>query len=562
MAAQDIPPEKLHRLQDLFAAAVEEHEQLLAQAGPPGLAQLQRLKGRFSRLLQEARAVCAESWARFRPGRMGAGCALLASACLLCYVASTVASGGDFPYRHLLFYPLLWGLAGATLLGLADWLWSWTGRDLLLLSAWGAAASQLGFFWHCWHRRPGGSRAARACLLPRGAGLRQRLWAGLGPGAGLAWGILLLRCGAMLSDSWVVAEARVAPFLLISLVLLLVLRLQWEGRLGGAPSPSVQLLWLPGLILACARASELFWQCREETPACSSSPALAPLASLQDPRAKNFYYVLCVTVLVGLVWGTRAWLRHYGNLNSPSALVLFVRWGFPLLALCVGGYWAVASGAEEALVKRYEWLQLALVALPRSAFGLGLAGLLLVLWSPVTVFVQDSREPVLAGAPLVPPSSQAELLHVIPQLYRRMQESLRSRLGEARAEAGATVAAYGLGSVYSAALLIALVLLGFLLVTLHSERLSLAFLLLFAEAFALLWLHAGVLALSSQAGESTAGWGAPPASWGVWGHGGSLPALLPAGTVLLQGCLEFGGTAALGACGGRLGPRSWGQEPP
>ncbi|KAJ6663037.1 hypothetical protein lerEdw1_010858, partial [Lerista edwardsae] len=506
LAAQDVPPEKLRRLQDLCAAAVAEHERLLAQAGPPGLAQLERLRGRFRRFLQEARATCAESWARFHPARMGAGCALLASACLLCHVASTAASGRGLSYRHLLFYPLLWGLVGAALLGLADRLWGWAGRDPLLLSSWGAAASQLGFFWHCWRRRrPGGSRAARACLLPGGAGLRQWLWAGLGPG--LPWGVLLLRCGAMLSDSFVVAEARVAPFLLSSLVLLGVLRLQWGGRLEGAPLSS-RLLWLLGLVLACARASELFWQCREETPACSSSPVLAPLSSLQDPRAKNAYYVLCMAALVGLVWGVRCWLRHYGNLNSPSALVLFVRWGLPLLALCVGGYWAVASGAEEGLLKRHEWLRLALVAFPRGAFGLGLAGLLLVLWNPVTVFVRDGREPAMAGAPIAPPSSQAELLHVIPQLYRRMQESLRSRLGEARAGGGATVAAYGLGSVYSAALLIALLLLGLLLLTLHSERLSLAFLLLFAEAFALLGLHAGVLALSPQADPFVVPWSA------------------------------------------------------
>ncbi|XP_061468852.1 GPI ethanolamine phosphate transferase 3 [Rhineura floridana] len=490
LAAQDISAEKLQHLQDLFSAALEEHEWLSAGARSPALPQLEHLQSLFRRYLWEARAVCAASWARFHLPRMLAGCALLASACVLCYVASHVASGVDFPYGRLLLCPVLSGLAGAALLGLAH-LCGWAGTDPALLSAWGAAASQLGFFWLWWTRRSRRSHAGSARPPSGDAGLRQRLW------AALPWGILLARCSAMLSDSFVVAEARVAPFLLLSLVLLLGLQLHWEGRLEGSPFP-VRLLGLLGGLLACVRLSGLFQQCREETPCCRSSPLLAPLSSLPDPQAKNFYYVLCLAVLACLAWGVRCWLSHYGNLNSPGAPVLFVRWGFPLLAVCIGGYWAITSGAEEALVKLHEWVRLALAAFPRGIFGLVLMGLLLVLWDPVTVFVRDSREPQVMGAPVVSPSSQAELLHVIPQLYRRMQQSLKSRLEEAKAGGSATVAAYGLGSVYSAALLISLALLGFLLVTLHSERLSLAFLLLSLEAFVLLRMHACALALSSS----------------------------------------------------------------
>lgn len=483
---------------------MDEHRRILAQARPPALSQLERLRSHFKQYLQEARAVCAESWARFHPVRMVAGCALLASSCLLCYVASSVASALNFSYRHFLFYPVLWGLAGATLLGLAHHLHAWAALDSVVLASWGAAASQLAFFWHCWARRTRGFHATSVRALSRSASARQKLWVWMTPA--LPLGILLVRCSAMLSDSFVVAEAQVAPFLLISSVLLLLLRLQWEGRL-----ESGQLLGLVGLLLACVRLSGLFRQCREETPSCHSSPLLAPLASLQDPQAKNFYYILCLAVLASLAWGVRSWLCHYGNLNRPSALVLFVRWGFPLLAACISSYWAFTSSAEEALMKLHAWMPLALVAFPRAVFGLVAAGLLLVLWDPVTVFARDSRDSVVTGVPIVPPSSQAELLHVIPQLYRRMQESLKSQLHPgARAGDRATVAAYGLGSVYSAALLISLALLGFLLLTLHSERLSLAFLLLFVEAAVLLWIHACAVASTPQAGESRAAWGASP----------------------------------------------------
>ncbi|KAJ7335118.1 hypothetical protein JRQ81_013059 [Phrynocephalus forsythii] len=330
-------------------------------------------------------------------------------------------------------------------------------------------------------------------------------------GPALPLGLLFLRCCAMVSDSFVMAEGQVAPFLLLSLVLPLALRLHWQGGPEGSPLGWPALGPLAAL-LACVRLSGLFRQCREETPCCQSSGLLAPLSSLQDPQAKNLQYLLCLAGLAGLAGGVRCWLRHYGNLNRPSGPVLLVRWGFPLLALWIGGYWAVTSGAEEALAKLQAWVQLALVAFPRGVFALVLAGLLLVLWDPVTVFVRDGRETPGTGAPIVSPSSEAELLLVIPRLYRRMQESLRSRLEEAKAGDGVTVAAYGLGSAYSAALLISLTLLGFLLVTLHHERLCLAFLLLFLQAFALLWILAACLSASSpQADPFAVPWEAPVA---------------------------------------------------
>lgn len=492
LAAQDLSAEKLQRLHDQFSSAVEDYGRLLAQAGPPAPLEVEHLKSRFQRYLREARSVCAESWARFQPACMVAGCALLASSCLLCYVASRVASASCFSYRRLLCYPLLWGLAGAAVPGLAH-LWGWAGVDFLLVSACAAGASQCGFFWHCWRSHSAGYR-----LFSGGASLRQRLWAWAGPALPLS--ILLARCGAMLSDSFVMAEAQVAPFLLISLALLLALRLHWEGRLEDSPA-SRRLLGSLSLVLACGRLSVFFWKCREETPVCRSSSLLAPLSSVEDPRAKNFFYLLCVAVLVGLAWGVRAWLRHYGNLNSPAPPVLFVRWGFPLLVLCISGYWAIASGAEEALVEAHAWVRLALAVFPWSVFVLVTAGLLLVLWNPVTVFVEDSRGGALPGGPILLPSSQEELQQVIPQLYRRMQESLKSRLDAGSNGGRSTVAAYGLGSVYSAALLICLALLGFLLLLLHSERLSLAFVLLFLEAFALLGMHSSAVALTPQAGR-------------------------------------------------------------
>ncbi|XP_074851980.1 GPI ethanolamine phosphate transferase 3, catalytic subunit isoform X2 [Carettochelys insculpta] len=520
LAAQDLPAERLRQLQELFSAAEEEHDQLLARVrevelvAPELEARRGRAVARFQRYLREARAVCMESWARFHPLRMVAGCALIAATCLLCCVASGLAAALDFPYRSRLLYPLLWGLAGAALLGLGHLL-AGARLDLLLALSSAAAASQLGFFWHFWSRQPLQAHLASAQPLAASAGSRPscRAWQRLL----LPMGILLLRCCAMFSDSFVVAEARVAPFLLASLALLLLGRLHWHGQLAAPDTPkqppgsascqeSWRLLGLLGALLACLRLSSLFHQCREEIPHCQPSPLLGPLASLQSTQAKNLFYLLCVASLAGLVCAVRRWLRHYGNLNSPSPLVLFVRWAFPLLAVWVACYWAVASGAEDVLGKLQELVQVALVGFPRAVYGLAALGLLLALWNPVTVFVKDSREsggPIVASYPGAP-SSQAGLPPVIPQLYRRMQESLKRRLETGHRRA--TVMAYGLGSAYSAPLVIVLSLLGLLLLLLHSERLSLAFLLLFLEAFVLLRIHAHVVSLAGDAEPFAVPW--------------------------------------------------------
>uniref|UniRef100_A0A8C0ARR2 Phosphatidylinositol glycan anchor biosynthesis class O n=1 Tax=Buteo japonicus TaxID=224669 RepID=A0A8C0ARR2_9AVES len=505
LVAQDLPAEQLQHLQELFSGAMEEHTQLLAQVQgetlvPPALeSRLGSLISRFQLYLREARAVCTQSWARFHPLRMVGGCTLIAASCLLCYVASELAASSGSFYRSCLLYPLLWGLVVAVLLGLAH-AFTQEGLDLLLVLSWAAAASQLGFFWHWWGQYPKRARLVGSQPPLATVSLRQRLRACLR--LAFPMGILLFRCGAMFSDSFVVAEARVAPFLLASLVMLLVGKLHWDGRLTVPEGPKQQLLgfssyrreiWyllcLVAMLLVCVRLSGFFHQCREEIPQCRPSLFLSPLASLRNTRAKNLFYLLCVALLAGLVYAVRSWLRHYGNLNSSDPLVLFVRWCFPLVVLCIACYWAVASSADDSLGKLQELVQVAVVAFPWAVYGLASVGLLLLLCNPMTVFAKDTRES--AGSIVTPylgvPSSEVDFLHVIPQIYKRMQESQKSRLE--RGSCKATVAAYGLGSVYSAALVIALTLLGFLLMLLHSERLSLAFLLLFLEAFVLLHIH-------------------------------------------------------------------------
>ncbi|GAB1288424.1 GPI ethanolamine phosphate transferase 3 [Apodemus speciosus] len=456
-ATQDLQVKELRRLQKLFSAASARYQHLLRDPREAEAA-LGALTAEFQRFLRGARALCIESWARFSLVRMAGGAALLAAACLLCLLAAQLAVAPGFLFRPLLLMPVAWGLTWGTL-------YAGVSRPLAPLLP-----------------------VPRPVLI-----------------------LLLIRLATFFSDSFVVAEARATPFLLGSLTLFLVAQLQWEGQLlppklltisrlgSSAPSApprhsSTHALWLGIGLLLFTRLAGLFHRCPEETPACRSSPWLSPLASMVGGRAKNLWYGACVGALVALLVGVRLWLRRYGNLKSPEPPVLFVRWGLPLMALGTAAYWALASGAEEAPPRLRALVAGASAVLPRAVMGLAASGLVLLIWRPVTVLVKagaaTSRTRTILTPFSGPPTSQADLDYVVPQIYRRMQEEFQGRLERTKTQAPITVAAYQLGSVYSAAMVTALVLLAFPLLLLHVERVSLAFLLLFLQSFLLLHLLA------------------------------------------------------------------------
>ncbi|XP_075042864.1 GPI ethanolamine phosphate transferase 3, catalytic subunit isoform X2 [Mixophyes fleayi] len=506
-AAGDLPTEKLRVLEDLFSSVMAEYEQLMSEWDQRTVSEAE-MENRLQQLIQgpqlylrQARHMCMESWARFHPLRMIIGCLVLFMSCFLCYMIAEMGPSLNLSCMDLLGYPLLSSVSVTAVLGLGIWT-SVVELDLVFLCALAAAVSQISFFY----------------VYRKRTNAKMRWWSH--PMALLFSGpcaVLFFRCCVLFSDSFVVAEGKAAPFLLTSLLMFTVVKLHWDGRLtlptftplgGESLKPSTspvyrkdgsRLLWLLAALGFCIRLSGLFHNCREETPDCHPSPFLTPLSSIQDLELKNLSYLFCVVCLGVIVFLVRKWLQHYGNLNSPSPLVLYVRWGFPLIALGISCYWALSSGTEDSLANLRELTHLALVVCPRAIFVFSGLGLLLVLWNPMTVFMKRNRDPnadstvtTYRGAP----GSQAELQHVIPQIYRKMQRSLKSRLQQGvegeDGRKGVEVEAYGLGSVYSAAVVVTLSLLTLVLILLHSERMTPAFLLLVLEAYVVLHIHGHV----------------------------------------------------------------------
>ncbi|XP_072584129.1 GPI ethanolamine phosphate transferase 3 isoform X5 [Vulpes vulpes] len=275
-AAQDLQVKELHQLQNLFSKASADYQRLL-QSPQGAEAALQTVITELQQFLRGVRAMCIESWARFSLGRMAGGAALMAAACFLCLLVSQWAT---YPGFHpLLLTPMACGLAGTIV---CAGLLATTGLKLdpVVLGAMAAVGSLLPFLWKAW--AGWGSKRPLAALFPT-------------PGPVLLF--LLIRFAAFFSDSFVVAEARATPFLLGSLILLLVAQLHWEGKLlppklltiprlcfsastGQSRHSGTHALGLGVGLLLCIRLAGLFHRCPEETPACHSSPWLSPLASM------------------------------------------------------------------------------------------------------------------------------------------------------------------------------------------------------------------------------------------------------------------------------------------
>ncbi|XP_076139610.1 GPI ethanolamine phosphate transferase 3, catalytic subunit [Alosa pseudoharengus] len=535
--ANDIPPDRLSELQAAFAHVSSAYLASVQQGAPASPELLRSMQA----YLTSVRDTCRASWARFHPLKMAAGMVLLAGACLLSYLLSELSSA--VLTEGALRAPLVAGVCVGVCVALAQ-LASQGHLDAPWCLAAAAGSSEVLFLWrhrrratHSSKGRPGPSSAPSQLV-------------------GAALLVLALRCASLLSDSYVIAEGRVVTFLLCSLGLYVPLRLNWDGHLLPPPSPDSQkppgalpALPLPawavrreGVALCLSLAvlagslclSLALHACREEQGAsCQPSAFLAPLARMQDERLRNLHYLLSLTALAAWTHLLYRWLRHYGNLNAPGAPAVFAaRWLLPAAAVLTGLHWAVSATPEDGFRSLAELIRLAQSVLPRAAYavlGLGVA----LLWlDPLTVFVKH-RAPASASTHLPPPpryrastgiSPQAELHHLIPQLYQRIRRSLEDGPASAAEAAGGSsgqdgrpaVEAYGLGTVYSAPLVLLVGLLGTGLLLLHPESLAPAFLLMLLQAAALLHVHAICTTLSGQQGDHATGFRVPWAPVVLW----------------------------------------------
>uniref|UniRef100_A0A3Q1HAW9 GPI ethanolamine phosphate transferase 3, catalytic subunit n=1 Tax=Anabas testudineus TaxID=64144 RepID=A0A3Q1HAW9_ANATE len=507
--AKDIPPESLSQLKDTFSQLSSEYLTTIRGGPSPS----PELATSLQAYLTSVRDTCRATWAQFNPFKMAAGLAILTLACLICFILSELSFALNGENRSGLKAQVAVALTAGLCVAVCQ-LYTRGYIEVLWCVAAAAFSSELLFLWR--------ARQSGVCAVAKNGSIAPKCATWLTPRRLLAPPllVLLLRCASLLSDSYVVAEGRVVTFLVFSLALYIPVHLNWDSLLlppshdplkpaGLLPSPALSpstvrkesstLLSCLGLLIGSLYLSLSFHSCREEQGSCQPSPFLSPLSRLQDSQLKNLHYILSVVSLGLCTYLLRCCLRHYGNLNSSGGTVFTARCILPLLSVCLGLHWAVSATPEDTFRNLTELISLAQLALPRAAFCLLGLGLFLIWLDPLTVFVKTRAEYSARGPSLPPPryrastgiSPQAELHHLIPQIYQRMRRSLDDGelSGGSEAESRPAVEAYGLGTVYSAPLLLFCGLLGIGLLLLHPEGMALSFLLLLLEMAALLHIH-------------------------------------------------------------------------
>ncbi|XP_058473861.1 GPI ethanolamine phosphate transferase 3 [Solea solea] len=534
--AKDIPPPRLSQLKAEFARLSSEY---LATVGV-GRSPSPQLTASMQAYLTSVRETCRATWARFNPLKMAAGLVILAFACLMCYVLSELSFVLIRENARRLKAPAVVALAVGVCVAVGQLLTHGYIEVAWCLAA-AALSTELLFFWSAYRTRTV-HVAKNGSKPPKWTNwlTRRRL---LIPPILVAF----LRCASLLSDSYVIAEGRVVTFLLLSLVVYTPVHLNWDGLLlppsydplksaGLLPSPALSpsfvkkesstLLACVGLLVGSLYLSLSFHGCREEQGYCQPSPFLTPLSRLQDSQMKNLHYALSVVSLGVWTYLLRHWLRHYGNLNSSGGAVFTARWILPLLSTCLGLHWAVSATPEDSFRNLGEMIKLAQLLLPRAAFCLLVLGLFLICLDPLTVFIKTRATASARNSSLPLPryrastgiSPQAELHHLIPQIYQRMRRSLDDSEPSVGSEVDnrPAVEAYGLGTVYSAPLLLFCGLLALGMLLLHPEGMALSFLLLLLEMGALLHIHASATTLRGLQSTYSGGFNVPWAPIVMW----------------------------------------------
>ncbi|XP_077398984.1 GPI ethanolamine phosphate transferase 3, catalytic subunit isoform X2 [Vanacampus margaritifer] len=527
--AKDIPRENMTLLKDQFDKLSSEYLTVVKEGRSSSPEWLSALRA----YLTSAQDVCRATWARFNPLKMAVGLIILALACLTCFtvseMSSTLVRENHFRLKAAVVAALLVGVCAA-----AVQLLSRGYIELAWCMAATAFTSELLFL-------------RQACQAKMSAVVKNDAKAS----KNASWRIpryllspplvvALIRFASMLSNSYVIAEGRVVTFLAFSLALCIPLCLNWNGLLLPAnqdllkptsllPSPasapstvrkeSSTLLAFFALLVGSLYFSLFFHGCREGQDHCQPTPFLSSLARVNDNQLKNLFYILSVFSLAMWTYLLRRCLRHYGNLNSSGGTVFTARWILPLFSVCLGLHWAVSASPEDGFKNLAELIKLAQLVIPRVAYCLLGLGLALIWLDPLTVFVKIRPTNMTKNVPAPPPryrastgiSPQAELCHLIPQIYQRMRRSLDDgeTSGSNEVDNRPAVEAYGLGTVYSAPLLLFCGLLGLGLLQLHPEGMALSFLLLLFEMGALLHIHASSITLRDLQGLSSVGFNVP-----------------------------------------------------
>jgi phosphatidylinositol glycan class O len=276
--------------------------------------------------------------------------------------------------------------------------------------------------------------------------------------------LLLSLCG-LFSNSYVVEEARVLSYFLLTMAWFLVYcfkpsKPEPAGRVKTSEKQltswynktsltqlKLKLFMFVTLLSVLVRLSQYYWLCREEQMDCESfathkAHSFASLVNMRYCNSQCLFTMICLALFATIA---RIWLRSCGNLVGFSLTVTLARYGPTIVVVCTGGFWVLQSLPNDTKYKLFLPLQIQF--LPWIAYGFICVSLLTALFQPLSIYVVPKMKESLT----FPVYGQT---NIIPHLFNQMKELMRgqrkSDVSGDDGSAGEDVPiVYGLATVYS-----------------------------------------------------------------------------------------------------------------
>jgi phosphatidylinositol glycan class O len=276
--------------------------------------------------------------------------------------------------------------------------------------------------------------------------------------------LVLSLCG-LFSNSYVVEEARVLSYFLLTVAWLLVYHFKPSkpepaGRIKTSEKQStswynktlltplkLKLFMFVTLLSVLVRLSQYYWLCREEQIDCESfashkAHTFASLVNMRYCNSQCLFTVICLALFATIA---RIWLRSCGNLVGFSLTVTLARYSPTIIVVCTGGFWVLQSLPNDTKYKLLLPLQIQF--LPWIVYAVICVALMTTFFQPLSIFVVPKRKESLT----FPVYGQT---NIIPHLFNQMKELMRGRSKSGVSGGDDSVGkdlpiVYGLATVYS-----------------------------------------------------------------------------------------------------------------
>ena len=343
--------------------------------------------------------------------------------------------------------------------------------------------------------------------------------------------LCLLQCWASLSNSFVVNEDKLIAFLIQSLIGVKCVQAIWKvypinnrnlvlrhhlRRFSKKDKKSdisgfflrLFIAWIAFDIVN--RTAIMLRACREEQWSCVPTDFLKPQSTSADKTNLESNRFILTILCTGIIpFSLRQWLRYHGNLNGTTFIVLSVRYTVPLAFIFMCAHWMlqiVPQKMATVFPEMQVWQQ---VIFPQIVYSMCMATIACVLYSPLYIYTvfKNGRNSLNEGVKsLQETGDNSRIIHALVREVRQNWKRLDGKkvlAGEECEDDTNTPMVYGLGTVFSSAILVLFVAVGLPLMMLLGNGMAMSISLIFFHIFLLLEIHG--LSHDAEPGDSARG---------------------------------------------------------